>query len=158
MLVGLVQAKIKFVVVGGVAASTHGAARITDDLDIVYDSEDRQNVITLAALLASWNAYPRGMEAGLPFVMDHQTMRLAPIMTLSSREGKIDVLANISGVGNYNAALRHAEEVDAFGTKFLVLELPTLIKAKRAAGRSRDFEHLIELEALLELKRRGTTK
>jgi hypothetical protein len=37
---------------------------------------------------------------------------------------------------------------------FRVLDLPSLIKAKRAAGRPRDFEHLPELEALLALSRR----
>jgi len=36
--------------------------------------------------------------------------------------------------------------------RFRVLDLPSLIKAKRAAGRPRDFEHLPELEALLALR------
>jgi hypothetical protein len=50
--------------------------------------------------------------------------------------------------------MKHSEPVEAFGVSFRVLDLPTLIKAKRAAGRPRDFEHLPELEALLQMKKR----
>ncbi len=39
----------------------------------------------------------------------------------------------------------------ALGVRFRVLDLPSLIKAKRAAGRPRDYDHLPELEALLAL-------
>lgn len=37
-------------------------------------------------------------------------------------------------------------------TEFRVLNLPSLIDAKRAANRPKDREHLIELEALQRLK------
>jgi hypothetical protein len=37
-------------------------------------------------------------------------------------------------------------------TEFRVLSLPALVAAKRAAGRPKDREHLIELEALARLK------
>jgi len=32
----LSQAQVKFIVVGGVAATVHGATRLTRDLDLVY--------------------------------------------------------------------------------------------------------------------------
>jgi hypothetical protein len=40
--------------------------------------------------------------------------------------------------------------VDAFDRKIAILDLPSLIKAKRAAGREKDLAALPELESLLE--------
>lgn len=154
MLGGLVANKVHFVVVGGLAAAAHGSSRVTNDLDICYDALDDDNLGALAALLAGWNAYPRGVEAGLPFIMDDRTLRGAPILTLTSTEGDIDVLDRIAGVGPYTDVRKHSEKVTALGVSFRVLDLPSLIKAKRAAGRPRDFEHLFELEALLALSKR----
>ena len=152
MLAGLVAAKIRFVVVGGLAAAAHGSSRVTNDLDVCYDTADRKNVDTLGKVLASWNAYPRGVEKGLPFIMDGRTLRGAPILTLTTTEGDIDVIDRIAGVGDYAAVKKHSELISALGVRFRVLDLPSLIKAKRAAGRPRDFEHLPELEALLALR------
>jgi hypothetical protein len=153
MLGGLTRNKIRFVVIGGVAAAVHGSSRVTNDLDICYDARERGNVDTLARLLARWEAYPRGVEKGLPFIMDERTLRGAPVMTLATAEGDIDVMDRVVGVGDYAAARKHSERVSALGVIFRVLDLPSLIKAKRAAGRPRDFDHLPELEALLELRR-----
>jgi hypothetical protein len=156
MLGGLTKNKVRFVVIGGVAAAVHGSSRVTNDLDICYDAGDRGNVDTLAKLLAKWEAYPRGVEKNLPFIMDERTLRGAPVMTLATTEGDIDVMDRVAGVGDYDAARKHSERISALGVSFRVLDLPSLIKAKRAAGRPRDFEHLPELEALLALQRRST--
>ena len=152
MLGGLTKNKIRFVVIGGVAAAVHGSSRVTNDLDICYDGDDRGNVDNLARLLAKWNAYPRGVERGLPFIMDERTFQGAPVMTLTTTEGDIDVMDRVAGVGDYDAVRKHSERISALGVTFRVLDLPSLIKAKRAAGRPRDFDHLPELEALLALR------
>lgn len=155
MLSGLTKKKVRFVVVGGVAAAAHGSSRVTNDLDICYDAEAVANIATLASLLAGWQAYPRGIDEGLTrsFIMDDRTLRNAPILTLTTREGDIDVMDRIAGVGPYDAVRRRSETVSALGVRFRVLDLPSLIKAKRAAGRPRDFDHLPELEALLALRK-----
>ena len=154
MLGGLIAGKVRFIVVGGLAAAAHGSSRVTNDLDICYDALDGDNLVALATLLARWKAYPRGIETGLPFIMDDRTLRGAPILTLTSTEGDIDVMDRIAGVGPYADVRKHSEKVTALGVSFRVLDLPSLIKAKRAAGRPRDFEHLPELEALLALRKR----
>lgn len=153
MLRGLTDRKVRFVVVGGVAAAAHGASRVTNDLDICYDAE-RSNLVALGSVLASWRAYPRGVEAGLPFIMDDRTLLGAPILTLTTEEGDIDVMDRIEGVGSYAAVRQHSETIKALGVTFRILDLPSLIKAKRAAGRPRDFDHLPELEALLALRKK----
>ena len=154
MVRGLTRKKVRFVVVGGVAAAAHGSSRITNDLDICYDASDKANLVALASVLSSWVAYPRGVEPNLPFILDDRTLFGAPVLTLTTNEGDIDVMDQIAGVGDYSAVRLHSERISALGVRFLVLDLPSLIKAKRAAGRPRDFEHLPELEALLALTNR----
>jgi predicted nucleotidyltransferase len=150
MLQGLRANEIKFVVVGGLAAAAHGSRRVTDDVDICYDS-GKANVTRLAELLSKWEAYPRGIDRGLPFFMDERQFRPTPIMTLTTGEGFIDVLDIVKGVGEYSKCRERSAEVEAFGIRFRVLDLPALIDAKRAAGRPKDIDQLPELEALLAL-------
>lgn len=64
----------------------------------------------------------------------------------------IDLLGEIAGVGGYDALARHTIAVEIFGLRCLCLDLPTLIRAKSAAGRPKDLDALAELRALLEEK------
>jgi len=150
----LVEAEIRFVVIGGIAAVAHGSTRITLDLDLCYDAAS-DNLTALACVLAGWNAYPREVEPGLPFMMDARTLRSAGILTLSTDVGPLDVIRTVQGVGGYEECKARSEEVEVEGIRFSVLDLAALIDAKRAAGRPRDMEHLKELEAILELRDEG---
>jgi len=155
LLHGLVRHEIAFVVVGGVAAVLHGSARVTNDLDICYDPAE-QNVERLAALLASWNPYPRGWEPGLPFTMDTKTFRTTPVLTLTTTEGELDLMAEVSGVGDYPAVLRASVAMSTPAFSLKVLDLDGLVRSKRATGREKDLAQLPELEALRALRRRLT--
>jgi len=150
----LVRADVRFVVIGGVAAGLHGMARATFDLDICYDpAADNRN--HLAAVLARWNAYLRGVETGLPFVMDARQLQISPVMTLTTSLGDLDVMDRVEGVGEFPAVLANSVRTVVGETRFRILDLPGLIRAKRAANRQKDRDQLPELEALLELRRRG---
>ena len=151
MVAGLTRARVPFVVVGGVAATAHGSARVTDDLDVCYDTAT-PSLEALAQLLASWRAYPRGIETGLPFIMDVQMLRMAPALTLETSEGRLDLLDTVAGVGDYKACRAASENIDVtvegLRVRFRALTLDALIRAKRAAGRRKDLDHLVELEAI----------
>ena len=151
LLVGLGDAEIDFVVVGGVAGAIHGSPFVTNDLDICY-SADRANLARIAKRLAAWSAFPRGWEAGLPFVMDARALRTTPVMTFRTSEGDIDLLDRVDGVGGYSQVFESSEEVTAFAIRFRVLTLDALIRARRAAGRPKDLAQLPTLEALVDLK------
>jgi hypothetical protein len=86
--------------------------------------------------------------------MDARTLRAAATLTLVTSEGDLDVLERIDGVGEYAKVARHVERVEALGIAFDILDLPTLIRAKRATGRGKDREALLELEALREERAR----
>ena len=145
----LCDARVDFVVIGGVAATFHGSARVTYDLDICY-SRAPSNLQRLAAALAPFHPRPRGFSGGLPFLWDERTLRNATVFTMQTDIGEIDLLAEVTGLGAYDDVRAHSIVVDAFHRQIATLGLPGLIQAKRAAGREKDISALRELESLLE--------
>lgn len=144
---------VRFIVVGGVAAFAHGSARFTADVDVVY-ARDAENIARLAAALAPLSPYPRGAPPGLPFLWDAQTIAHGLNFTLITSLGEIDLLGEIVGGGQYTDLERHSVELRLFGREYLCLDLPTLIRVKRAAGRPKDFEAIAELEILRDQQTR----
>jgi len=153
LIAALSEAEVRFVLVGGVAATLHGSARLTQDVDIVY-ARDAENLGRIARALAPLQPYLRGAPPGLPFRLDEATLAAGLNFTLSTSVGDIDLLGEIAGAGNYEALATHTVEVELFGVPCLCLDLPTLIRAKIAAGRPKDLEAIAELRALLEERRR----
>lgn len=152
ILTRLVKAKIRFVVIGGVAATIQGSARFTNDLDICYDPSP-DNVEHLVTLLRSWHAYLRGVEPGLPFLLDARAFRTTPVMTLTTDVGDIDVLDVVPGVGTFDDVLKASERIQLGEVRFQSLGLEGLIASKRALRRPKDVEQLLEYEALLALRK-----
>jgi hypothetical protein len=149
----LSTSKVDFILVGGIAATVHGAARLTQDLDIVY-SRSHANLERLAAALAPYQPYLRGVPPGLPFRWDSATLERGLNFTLTTSLGDLDLLGEITGGGGYEDLVSHSSSIEIFGETCCCLDLPALIHVKRAAGRPRDLEALAELEALLEERRR----
>ena len=149
------EAQIECVIVGGLAATIHGSARLTQDVDFVY-ARDRANVGRLVAALRPHSPYLRGAPPGLPFEWSEATVERGLNFTLTTAIGDIDLLGEITGGGDYEALLPHSVEVDIFGCRCRCLDLPGLIRAKRAAGRPKDLDALAELEALLAERRDGS--
>lgn len=156
MLRQLVARGIRFVVVGGVAATIHGSARYTNDLDICY-ATDPENLRRLVALLTDWTAYLRGVEPGLPFILDERTFAITPLLTLVTKHGDFDLLDHVPGVGGYDDVLARSEAAQIGPVRFHTISLEALIDAKRATRRKKDIEHLIELEALQLLRDEGAS-
>ena len=145
----LVEARVEFILIGGVAGTVHGSSRLTYDVDVVY-ARTPANLTRLAEGLKPYAPYLRGAPPGLPFVLDVATLRNGLNFTLSTKLGDLDLIGEASGGGGYRELLPHSFDVEAFGVKFKCVDLPTLIKLKRAAGRPKDLESLAELEALLD--------
>jgi len=140
---------VEFIIVGGVAATLHGSARVTRDLDVVYSRTGR-NLARLARALRGHRPYPRGAPAGLPFSCDEATLRHGLNFTLETDLGNLDLLGEITGGGGYDDLRPHAIEIEAFGLSLLCLDLDTLIRVKQAAGRPRDFDAIAELRVIRE--------
>jgi len=149
----LVHGQIEFILIGGVAGTVHGAARLTYDVDVVY-ARTLANIKRLAKTLKPIAPYLRGAPPGLPFVLDERTLINGLNFTLTTQFGDLDLLGEVIGGGGYKELLPHSFPVEAFGVQFQCVDLPTLIKLKLAAGRPKDLESLAELESLLEQRRR----
>jgi predicted nucleotidyltransferase len=145
----LEAAGVEFIIVGGFAATIHGSARLTEDLDIVY-ARDTANIGQLAGALAPFHPYLRGAPPGLPFLWDAETIRRGLNFTLTSDFGDLDLLGEIAGGGAYETLLPNSVGVQIFGVECRILNLKSLIQTKRAAGRPKDFDALAELEQMLE--------
>jgi hypothetical protein len=151
LLVGLTDAGVEFVVVGGVAGGIHGSPFVTNDLDVCYGA-DRANLTRVVKALRVWSPYPRGWEEGLPFSLDVRTLRTTPLLTLRTSQGDLDLFDRVEGVGPFPEVFTSSEEATAFGIRFRVLTLDALIRARRASARPKDLAQLPTLEALAELK------
>ena len=139
--------------VGGVAATVHGSARLTLDVDVVY-RRTPENLGRLVEALAGHQPYLRGAPPGLPFEWNVETLERGLNFTLSTALGPIDILGEIAGGGSYDQLLPDTLEVGAFGVTCRCLTLDRLISVKRAAGRVKDLEVLAELEALRDERSR----
>jgi len=150
LLRALHEARVEFIVVGGVAARAHGSSRLTDDLDISY-ARSPANLARLVSALGPLNPYLRGAPPGLPFEWSVATLRAGLNFTLTTSAGAIDLLGEITGGGHYEDLLAHTLPISIFGCDLQLLDLPWLVRVKRAAGRPKDLEVIAELEALQEV-------
>jgi predicted nucleotidyltransferase len=153
LLRALASAGVEFVVVGGAAATTHGAARLTLDLDVVY-RRTPDNLERVVECMSGLDPYLRGAPPGLPFRWDIDTLRHGLNFTLDTNAGAIDFLGEIAGGGTYESLLPDSDTVSVFGVECRRLGLDRLIQVKRAAGRPKDLEAIAELEALRDERRR----
>jgi len=140
---------IEFIIVGGAAATAHGSARLTLDLDVVY-KRSRENITRMVNALTPIQPYLRGAPPGLPFDWSVETIEKGLNFTLITTLGAIDLLGDIVGGGGYEQLLPETIEVEVGGVACLCLNLERLIKVKRAAGRPKDLEVAAELEQIIE--------
>jgi hypothetical protein len=147
---------VAFVIVGGIAATLHGSARLTFDLDIVYERTPG-NLDRLVAALAPFAPYLRGAPPGLPFLFDAETLKRGLNFMLTTSDGPIDLLGEVSGIGDHRAARQQSVEAQFFGGTFYFLDLDALIVSKKAAGRPKDFEAIAELQAIRDEQRSSSS-
>jgi predicted nucleotidyltransferase len=147
----LLEAKVDFVLIGGLAAIAHGSAYNTFDLDICYDRK-KDNVIRLCQMLNHLHARLREIPEDLLIKIDMETILIGLNFTLETDAGDLDLLGEVQPLGMYDAVRHHSQPVEVFGQTIQVLTLDALIRAKRAAGRTKDLLILPELEALREIQ------
>ncbi len=140
--------RVRYVLIGGLAAILHGSPSVTRDIDVCH-ARHRENLLRLVEALREVNAGLRGAPAGLPFKLDAQTLAEGDSFTFTTDVGSLDILATPAGTGGYEDLVRTAETVSAFSVEFAVASLEDLIRMKRAADGPKD---RIELEILGALR------
>lgn len=146
----LTEANVEFVIIGGVAISVHSSGYVTKDLNFCY-LRTTENLKKIVSAFAQFRPRLRGFPDDLPFVWDERTLQKGTNFTLKTTIGDMDMLGEVDGVGNFEAVKKESVLAKIYECEVSILTIEGLIKAKRAAGRTKDLLVLPELEALREL-------
>lgn len=148
-------ADVELIVIGGMAMISHGSARFTWALDILYrrTSENHARIVSALKPLRP-RLRGRDLPDDLPFLFDEQTLKAGLNFTFKTEEGPIDILGEVSGVGRYEDALPTAVEYELYGRPTKVLSLELLLEAKKAAARKKDLAAIDEIQELIQLRDR----
>ena len=144
----LSEHKVRFVVIGGVAAGVQGAAWFTRDLDICY-ARNRSDHKRLADALAALDARPRRLPAGVNVTLDARALSAGDIWTLETRFGWLDCLGSPAPGMTYETLVLSARRMEG-EESYLVASVDDLIEMKLVAGRPKDLIGVELLRALRE--------
>ena len=144
--------QFEFVIIGGLCVVIHGASLVTKDVDICARF-DPDNLRRLETALKDLNSFHRMTPNRIPFALDDRLCHELKNIYLRTDLGILDCLSEVTGVGRYEDALRLS--VPCLSGRFRMLNLDTIIAAKQAAGRERDREAVILLNAIKEAKSRN---
>lgn len=142
LLAKLAEVKVRFIVVGGVAVTLNGYARLTEDVDVLVQSS-RSNI---EALLAALTDYGEGFARELSvddFNDDEGAIRIVE----ETEQCQIDVFTRMSGF-RYEDFTADAGHVDVAGNDVLFASKATLIRLKSRSVREKDRLDVIALQKL----------
>lgn len=143
----LKEGGVEFVIIGGVAAVAYGSSVATDDVDVCAPM-DRENLVKLIGALSDVDPKWR-FRPDMPVVKpDDSYLGQLKNVYLRTRLGVLDVLGEIPGVCTYEEAASKAIEMNFYGVVCKVVDVDTLLAAKRVAGRPHDLRTIECLEAL----------
>ena len=124
----------------------HGAPVQTFDLDIVYERSER-NIERLLAALERLDAVYAGFEdKGVR--PDARMLRGLGHHLLTTRAGRLDVLAFIADQQTFEDLFPDSVDVEVDNLNFRILSLDRLIALKRRLGREKDLLTAAMLETL----------
>jgi len=130
--------KVRYIVIGGIAAVLHGVPRATFDLDILIDATEDNAKNLLKAFLEA--------KLGTAALTSAEEL-LSQEITIFKDRVRIDVQTSTPGL-KFEEAWERREIMEYQKQKFYVASRKDLIASKRAAGRPVDLEDV----RLLELK------
>ena len=152
MLAALANARVRFVVVGGVAVVLHGHPRLTADLDLVIDLEV-EPARRAMDVLAGLGLVPRLPVAASAFADPSTrnrwvTERNLMVFTMTEPGGMLEVDLFARSPLPFEALWSRAVTVLVGETEVRIAALDDLIAMKREAGRPQDLADITALEAL----------
>lgn len=132
----LARHQVDFVLVGGMAAQTHGNTRMTNDVDVI-PHPDPQNLARLAEALRALDA--RVLNPGHEDLeIDAAMLPRATIWQLATPHGDIDVLHEAPGAAPYDQLRERALVIALDELRIPVAGRDDLIRMKLARGRPVD--------------------
>jgi predicted nucleotidyltransferase len=154
LLARLIEAEVRFVLVGGLAVNAWGYLRATRDVDFVPDP-DPENLVRLNSLL---NDLDGKVDVGGKLIAGSAIstfLRTGDRTLVATELGQVDVLQGLPQVPPFAVLEARAKDVDLDGLVVRVCSLEHLIEMKRSSERARDREDLAALEAVQEEDEEG---
>lgn len=143
----LIEAQADFVLVGGLAAVTHGSSMATQDIDICCDFSP-DNLLRVQSALSGLHPVHRMTTNRVPLELNEANCANLKNLYLETDIGQLDCLGEVLGLGNYSTVKLLSESIELDGHLCRILKIDALITAKKAMGRSKDIETIHQLEAI----------
>jgi hypothetical protein len=155
MLRTLERHRVRYLLIGGLAATLHGSPLRTGDADIC-PARDPENLERLAAALRELQARICAADtaAGVAFACDARFLAQVEIVNLTTIYGDLDIAFRPHGTTGYDDLVPSSVRYDLEGLIVPVASLDDVIRSKRAAGRPKDQAALPTLETLRAQRQR----
>jgi predicted nucleotidyltransferase len=154
LLARLIEAEVRFVLVGGLAVNAWGYLRATRDVDFVPDPNP-ENLVRLNSLLKDLDGKVDVGGKLLAGSAISTFLRTGDRTLVATELGQVDVLQGLPQVPPFAVLEEQAKDVDLDGLVVRVCSLEHLIEMKRLSERARDHEDLAALEAVQREDREG---
>lgn len=143
----LAEAKVRFVVIGGLALGARGVVRGTKDVDVVVDP-DPANLKAIAEVAVGAGGHVQRGEAllGTPVSIAAE-LASGQQVAIETDLGRLDVVQGLEGVPSFEELRQRASGAEVLGVGVAVCSPEDLKAMKRAAGRPRDLVDLEDLES-----------
>ncbi|MPZ28614.1 MAG: hypothetical protein GEV12_19985 [Micromonosporaceae bacterium] len=155
VLGALQRHQVRFVLIGGMAGVVHGSPFPTEDVDITPE-RSRENLARLSGALAELSARVRtdGVDGGLPFAHDADSLAAVQVWNLTTPHGDLDISFIPHGTDGYEDLVREATDTPILGLSVPVASLADVIRSKQAANRPKDQRVLPTLREILAARHR----
>lgn len=150
----LLENRVDFVLVGGLAATMYGASTVTYDVDVCFDFS-LENVQRLLHALEGIHPKVRTQTSwcSLCETAPEKIVGLKNLY-LQTDCGGLDLLGSLIEIGDYQEVKRNSLEITVFDKPCRVITIESLIKVKEQMERPKDKQVAIELKMILE-KQKG---
>ncbi len=153
----LVEAKVEFVLVGGLAVALQGYQRVTMDVDVVLamDADNLHKFLSVAKASNLHPAIPVNLDALADAKLMDQWYREKGMLAFSLRGSEamatvLDIL--VRPVVSFTDLRRDATMVEVGSIRIPVASIEHLIVMKTGTGRSKDLIDVEELRKIQALK------
>ena len=147
--------EVRYVLIGGLAATLYGSVTPTFDVDITPEMTTA-NLSRLSAALTELDARVRveGIPDGLPFSHDATSLMGITTLHVITKFGPLDLATQPAGVTSFADWDAGAQDLTISGIRVRLAGLADIVRSKEAANRDKDKAQLPLLRSLLERLRR----
>lgn len=152
------EKNVKYIVVGGIAVNLYGIPKMTYDIDLLLDMEDK-NLKEFLTLIKSWGFKPKIPVDIMDFTdknkredwIKNKKMKAFNLVNLRWPMSEIDIIINTPI--DYKKALRNVNYITIKNISIPTISIDDLIKMKEKTGRQQDKADARYLRALKNEKK-----